>query len=366
MKTIVFIAPQLQQPRVIKRISSVYNAGIPIKVYGFDSGIFSKNLKSISFPVTKIIKRNKKDSRVKKMCQFAQTLWKIKRENPKDSVFYIFSAELGNLSCIFWNRHIIYEEADIMGAYFKNSFVRSIFKWIDKGTIKRSMLTVFTSEGFVDYTFGGSHKNNLIVIPNKLNSTFFNVNKKNEVVKATIDSCHLKFGFVGIIRYPNTIVRFAEVIAKNFPQHEFHFYGDPDVESYLDNLRNVPNVFLHGSFVNPVDLPSIYAKIDIVISCYDTTNWNVKVAEPNKLYEAIFFETPIVVSKETFLEKQVSKFNAGFAIKADDDQSIIDFVNSIHVEKLESIRKNMSQVPWQNLVDNTELFIDNIKKIVSI
>ena len=364
MKEIVFIAPQLQQPRVIRRINTVYQAGIPVKVYGFDSGIFSENLKSISFPVTEIIKRDKKDSKAKKILCFIKTLKRIKKENSKDVIFYIFSAEMGNFSWILRNRKTIYEEADIFGAYFKSPFLRKAFKWIDKRTIKRSLLTVFTSEGFVDYTFGENGRpDNVIVIPNKLNSRFFNAEKKADVKVNEIDITHIKFGFVGIIRYPNTIIRFAEVVGKYYPQHEFHFYGDPDVPSYLDNVKHMSNVFLHGPFINPIDLPSIYSNIDIVISCYDTNSWNVRVAEPNKLYEAIFFETPIVVSKGTFLEKQVERFKAGYAIKSDDDKSIIDFISSINKKDLIASMLYESKVDWKDLVDDTIPFMERIKRL---
>lgn len=362
---IVFIAPQLQQPRVIRRISTVYAAGYPIKVYGFDSGIFSKNLKSISFPVTEIIKRDKKDSKIKKVLCFIKTLRRIKKENNIDDIFYIFSAEMGNFSWILRNRKTIYEEADILGAYFSKPMIRRVFRYIDRGTIRRSLLTVFTSEGFVNYTFGDKRPDNVLVIPNKLNSKFFNAERKAEVKPSELDINHIKFGFVGIIRYPNTIVRFAEVIGREFPQHEFHFFGDPDVSSYLDNVRTMPNVFLHGPFENPVELPSIYQQIDVVISCYDTTSWNVRVAEPNKLYEAIFFERPIVVSKGTFLEKQVERYNAGYAIKADDNQSITEFVRGINVKDLERFQVAESMVQWQELIDDTRPFLERIKQIVN-
>ena len=366
MPNIVFIAPQLQQPRVIRRITTVYNAGFPIKVYGFDSGIFSNNLKSITFPVTEIIKRDKSDSRWRKIKCFIKTLRRIKKENAKDDIFYIFSAEMGNFSWILRNRKTIYEEADILGAYFSKTWVRKIFRFIDRGTIRRSLLTVFTSEGFVDYTFGDKRPDNVLVIPNKLNSRFFNAERKAEVSPSKIDTNHIKFGFVGIIRYPNTIVRFAEVIGREFPQHEFHFFGDPDVPSYLDNVKTMPNVFLHGPFVNPVELPSIYSQIDIVISCYDIKSWNVRVAEPNKLYEAVFFETPIVVSKETFLAKQVERYNAGYAIKADDDQSIIQFVKSINSTDLSRFQEDEKKVSCKELIDNTQPFLERIKKIIEM
>lgn len=362
--SIIFIAPQLQQPRVIKRITTVYNAGYSIKVYGFDSGIFSNNLKSIEFPITEVIKRDKRDSRLEKAMCFIKTLRRIKKENRKDDVFYIFGAEMGNFSWILRNRKTIYEEADIFGAYFSNPLMRNIFRFIDRRTIGRSLLTIFTSEGFVDYTFRKRKSEKVLVIPNKLNNKFFNACRKKNVVPSEIDINHIKFGFVGIIRYPNTIVRFAEVIGREFPQHEFHFYGAPDVPRFLDSVENMNNVYIHGPFVNPIELPSIYSQIDIVISCYDTNSWNVRVAEPNKLYEAIFFETPIVVSKGTFLEKQVEKYNAGYAINADDDQSIIDFVKSIKANDLKYFVNEVSQVPWTNLIDDTRLFLDRMKSVI--
>lgn len=366
MPNIVFIAPQLQQPRVIRRIATVYNEGYPIKVYGFDSGIFSENLKSISFPVTEIIKRDKKDSKLKKSLCFIKTLQRIKKENGKDDIFYIFSAEMGNFSWVFRNRKTIYEEADILGAYFTKEPLRKLFRWIDRSTIRRSLLTVFTSEGFVDYTFGEDNRpENVLVIPNKLNSRFFNAVRKAEVSKPQTDINHLKFGFVGIIRYPNTIIRFAEVIGREFPQHEFHFFGTPDVASYVDNVKKMPNVFLHGPFVNPVELPSIYQQIDVVVSCYDTTSWNVRVAEPNKLYEAVFFERPIVVSKGTFLAKQVERYNAGYAIKADEDLSIIDFVKGIDSNDLKLFQVAESKVHWEGLIDDTKPFLKRIHQIVN-
>ena len=364
--TIVFIAPQLQQPRVIRRIDTVYKAGFPIKVYGFDSGIFSENLKSISFPVTEIIKRDKKDSKLKKAICFIKTLLRIRKENSKDCIFYIFSAEMGNFSWVLRNRKTIYEEADIMGAYFTKPVIRQFFKSVDRGTIRRSLLTVFTSEGFVDYTFGENKKpDNILVIPNKLNSRFFNAERKAEVKLSKTDVHHIKFGFVGIIRYPNTIVRFAEVVGREFPQHEFHFFGAPDVASYVDGVKKMPNVFLHGPFVNPVDLPSIYAQIDIVVSCYDTKSWNVRVAEPNKLYEAVFFERPIIVSEGTFLAKQVERYNAGYAIKADEDQCIIDFVNGIDSTDLDRFQESEKRVAREDLIDDTKPFLDRIRRIVN-
>ena len=66
--------------------------------------------------------------------------------------------------------------------------------------------------------------------------------------------------------------------------HPLHYR----LEDHINWLK-FPNVKLHGKFKNPSDLSVIYNKIDLNVICYDTTSINVRIAEPNKLYESIFF-----------------------------------------------------------------------------
>lgn len=96
----------------------------------------------------------------------------------------------------------------------------------------------------------------------------------------------------------------------------------------------------------------------------DTTSGNVRIAEPNKLYESIFFETPIVVSTGTFLEERVKEYNAGYAIDSSKDDSIIDFVNSITESDIDAIIKRMKQVPYMELIDSSDNLIEKTKVIM--
>ena len=123
--------------------------------------------------------------------------------------------------------------------------------------------------------------------------------------------------------------------------------------------------FFHGPFRNPVDLPSIYENIDISIACYDTTSENVKIAEPNKLYESIYFETPLVVSSETFLARQVEKYDIGFCIDASNDDSISNFITQINISQLQHASKNMHAIAYKELVDSPKILIEYVAKIIS-
>ncbi|MEG1007625.1 MAG: hypothetical protein RSO15_15320 [Bacteroides sp.] len=366
MKTIVFIALHLSQPRCIKRIATIKSAGIPIKVYGFDSGLYNDNLTNLPFPVTKIIKRDKNIGKVEKIFSFTKTIHRIINENPKDCIFYFFGFEITSIAWLLGCRSYIYEEADVTASRIKNKLIKEILLSYDRLLYRNSKLVVCTSEGFVRYLFkSGNIPSNIEMQLNKL-STFFTEEMRGIVNSNKTNEKCIKFAFVGLIRYPNTIIRFSKVIGKHFPQHEFHFYGDPEKTTYLDDeIQSYSNVFCHGRFKNPQDLKNIYEAIDINIVCYDTKSDNVRIAEPNKLYESIFFHTPIIVSTNTFLAEKVKRYNIGYEIDSADDKAICRFVKGIDIKEILQIKERMKSIPISELVDNPQELKRRIQSIVS-
>ena len=359
---IVFIALQLSQPRCIKRIKALYEAGFQIKVYGFDSGLYNESLESLPFPVERIIKRDKNQNKLKKIKSFITPIRQILRENKGDSLFYLFGYEIASLIYLMGRKPYIYEEADVTAARAKNGFVRSLMLWLDRRIIQCSYRTVLTSGGFVSYIYPkGAPNEKFIMMPNKL-SPYFDEKKKHDVKSSEINIQHIKFGFIGLIRYPNTIVRFARVVGREYPMHEFHFWGDVERNDYIDSeTKSYNNVFFHGRFKNPDDLMKIYEQTDISIVCYDTQSGNVRIAEPNKIYESIFFETPIVVSSNTYLAERVNALGIGYDIDASEDEMIKEFVKSVRKEDLVRIISVMKAIPWQEVVDDSKKLIESVR-----
>lgn len=364
MKTIIFITLQLSQPRCIKRISSITKAGIPIKVYGFDSGLYNDNLSNLPFPVTEIIKRKKEVGKIKKIIFFAKVIHRVLAEN-KGGIFYLFGFELSSIAWLLGCRYFIYEEADVSASRIKNKLLKNMLLKYDRMLYRKAKLVVSTSGGFIRYLFKGKRMlSNIELQLNKLHPIFTDEIRKSVDVK-NIDVKHIKFGFIGLIRYPNTIIRFAKVIGKEFPRHEFHFYGEPEISGYIDEeISSYKNVYFHGRFKNPQDLQSIYEAIDVNIVCYDTQSDNVKIAEPNKLYESIYFKTPIVVSKGTFLAERVKTLGIGYDIDCTSNQIIVDFVRNLDENDFSKLQAQMMAIPTIELVDDPSNLIHRIFEII--
>ena len=88
MKTCVFIVSLLSQPRCIKRIETVSKAGIPIKVYGFDKGLYSVNSANLPFAVEKVYS-NKVGNRIQKIVFHLKVVRHIVKRHRNDIILRI-------------------------------------------------------------------------------------------------------------------------------------------------------------------------------------------------------------------------------------------------------------------------------------
>ncbi|MDO4991077.1 MAG: hypothetical protein Q4E45_11280, partial [Eubacteriales bacterium] len=62
------------------------------------------------------------------------------------------------------------------------------------------------------------------------------------------------------------------------------------------------------------DAASLYGRCSVIYAVYDASTVNEQIALPNKLYEAVCCELPILVSKGTYLSRIVEDWDVGMAV----------------------------------------------------
>lgn len=356
MKKIVFFLASLSQPRCIKRVKALHEAGYEVEVYGYYRGFYDINSFPEDIEVYQWGEVESGSGYIGKLLKNRANINRVLQEKANEKVlYYAFGLDLALWLSMHRHVHFVYESSDLIYTYFKSKIVVDIFKYIDKKIISRSFKTIFTSEGFQRYLFGTKNVDNVIIQPNRVSPFFNSVCRKALSLK---ESKGIIFSYVGAFRYPNTIFRFAKIIGEKYPQHKFYFYGDSQLTYMAQELAaKYSNVHYFGKFRSPEDLEKIYNAIDVVVACYDAKGINEQIAEPNKLYEAICFCKPIVVSEGTFLSEQVKKMKIGYSIKADNDEPICDFLNQINYADLELKSGIEKQMPSCEYIDS----IENIK-----
>lgn len=365
MSKIIFLVQHLGQPRCIKRIIAVKDAGFEVEVHGFDRGNYSENISQLEehgVPLKTVI-RSKDLSQKQKLLSYAKLVRKVASSKAKDDVIYAFGFEMATFTRLLTRSKYIYECADVVAAReHSNLFLR-----LDKKNIAKAKFTVFTSEGFADYFWGDMRntpaiKETYILQPNKLNAAFI---KLERPAAKKIESGKIRFGFVGILRFFEIYLTFCELIGKDHSNYEFHFWGDADEadkKKVSDVAEKYPNVYYHGKYANPQDLNKVYDSFDVCVTVYNTSSGNVQIAEPNKLYESMYFGKPIIVSKGTFLGKKVEDLGVGMAIEPTFD-GIKGFLDNLSVGNLNKMIDNECAIDKTELVDNSDALC---KKLTSV
>jgi len=357
-KKIVFLLTNRKHSGVLKRVESFIEKGVDVEIYGFDRG-FGKEiniLKGIKIIDLGLVDNGK--SYFSKIIRANFIFRKIFKKHSKNVIYYVFSFDFA-LLCFLNRKKYVYEIRDLVYGYFSSKIIINLFKIIDKLLIRFSLLTVVLSEGFVKFLYKNKKNKKIIIQPNKLHGFF------KDTIRPEIENnskSKITFGYIGFFRFPNTIMRFARVIGENFPNHKVMFFGDgiPEYKNMINNLViKHDNIYNLGSFKNPEDLASIYEQVDISLSCYDNNFVNVRYAEPNKLYESIFFNTPIVVSENTFLGQKVLDLEIGFVLNSSKDIEILDYVNNLNFKAINKKKKHMAQLLSIDLID------DKATKIIS-
>lgn len=357
MKEIIFILSSLNDSHFRKRAEEFINHGYFVTVYGFKRK--EQALPISKYPVIVLGEINNRDFK-SRILLYNKKIKSIASSCEGKLCFYS-SLDIALFAKMYIKAPYIYEVCDLTELTIGNPLIRNILIYLNKKCIKNSMQTIFTSEGFYDF-FKSIPTDKVFLIQNKISPDIPNASTESR----NINTNKIKIGFVGVIRFETTF-NFIKVCAERFNNIEIHLYG---LYSYGDcfavNIKELvdihDNIIFHGPFKNPVDLPSIYGNIDMVLSAYPPTP-GVIYAEPNKFYEAIYFRCPIIVNERTFLGSKVKKLNIGYVIDALNENSISSFMANINVSDYNEKVSSCKKIDQQDCLSINDDFFEKLESI---
>ena len=173
--------------------------------------------------------------------------------------------------------------------------------------IDNSYVTFISSEGYKKY-FNNQKK---IYISHNIS----NEDKEQKDIKDLRTTENIKIGFLGYVRYYDVNTKLIEDF-KNDKKYSLKYIGTAfsncDLKGYCKK-NNINNVSFIGKYENK-DKFKLYKDIDIINSIYSLESEEVQPAIPNRLYDAVLFKKPIIVSKGTYLSEIVQKYKLGVII----------------------------------------------------
>lgn len=135
--------------------------------------------------------------------------------------------------------------------------------------------------------------------------------QKNRICKS--DNSNFKIVYVGILQPGRLLYEIANIIT-HYPNIELHIGGFGNLENEFYELsKKYSNVFFYGRLPYNQVL-QLESECDLLFAIYDPTIKNHKFSAPNKVYEAMALKKPIIVCKDTGVDKMVTRHQIGLAI----------------------------------------------------
>ena len=248
----------------------------------------------------------------------------------------IYAGNLDMLSIAVKYKHnidpktvIVYEVADLHRLIIDKQkgikkAVSLYLRKMEKRCVRYVDILVLTSMKYYDVYFSDIiEKNKVVYIPNMPESaTFAGYKPKNR------DNEQFTVGFIGWIRYKDQLRMLVKAAGK--ANCKVLFAGtDTEGESFENYCSQFPYVSFLGTYDYESSIKDLYDMVDCVYAVYDADWANVRVALPNKLYETILCEKPIIVAKGTYLSEQVKEYGIGYAVSHNDPEELIVLLNEL-------------------------------------
>lgn len=269
--------------------------------------------------------------------------------------------------CVNPNSEIIYEVADLHRLIVdKQKGIKKIvsigLKALEKRIIKCVSLIVLTSMKYYDaYYCKLVDADKIVFLPNMPDDMIFSgyVPKKRIEKPFTI-------GFIGWIRYKNQLKMLIDASGKAGCNVLFAGSDGEGVgfKEYCDEFSFV--TFL-GSYDYEKSIRDLYDMIDCTYAVYDADWTNVRLALPNKVYETIACEKPIIVAKNTYLSEMVTQYGVGVEVDHRDSRELLNVINRLkkrdayYYSFVENCKKAKGQM---SLSYYNDLFINKLLDII--
>lgn len=123
----------------------------------------------------------------------------------------------------------------------------------------------------------------------------------------------IKITYVGGLEERRFIKDMITLLA-DMPAFELHLAGTGNLYSYVeDAAKKCSNIIFHGT-IDYSEALSLYAKTDVMFALYDPSVKNHQYSAPNKVYEAMYLQKPIIVARDSGMDEMVEEFNLGYVV----------------------------------------------------
>ncbi len=237
------------------------------------------------------------------------------------------------------------------------SFIEKILLNIEVFTLNKANCAIAINDNLKDFLINNGVKNNIVVIPNAVNTTLVN-NLKNKI--ENIKREEVVFGYIGTITHyegiPFLVKTFQELFQEDLKIKLLIYGTGIDLNKVITQINKQKNNNIqYMGVVNPLDIYKAFSKIDVIINPRLKSKLTDSVT-PLKPLEAMAYQKIVIGSDVGGIKELVKDNYNGFLFKSNDTndlKQVIKKVISLNKNKKEIIINNslkfvLEQKSWLN------------------
>ena len=245
---------------------------------------------------------------------------------------------------IVFDMHEFYNSGSYAKIYF---IVKQMLKYMHNKSYK----IIYINDKQIE-KISKKNKEKLVYLPN------YPEESKFEKIEHIPDN-HLRIMYAGYVRHLIPMTNLIEA-GKKLSHIKISIHGSGNI---VENLKKMAeghkNIEFTGAFTHD-KISEFYANADLVYIVYNKGNQNDETALPTKFFEAIISGVPVIVSKNSFMEKTVKKFDIGYSVDGTSIESVTQLLLEIENNRdiLEQKRRNIEKIKnkflWEDVVKNLD------------
>lgn len=173
------------------------------------------------------------------------------------------------------------------------------------------------------------------------------------------NSDKLRVAYIGSVRQFKQLKNLMDACAGLKDVHVYIHGAGVHADKLKSIEKNYTNVSVTGKY-DYGDSPKLYSECDLLYAVYPVQNFQNRIGEPIKFYEAIITKTPIVVDRRMAIGNFIEEKSIGFTVdgdKVDEISSLIERIidnKSILAEQEKNLEKIQYDYSWEEVVKNLE------------
>lgn len=252
----------------------------------------------------------------------------------------IYARNLDMLACAFLaKRHarlftpVIYECLDIHRLLCRTDVVGKSLRGIEGWLLRRCSALVVSSPAFLKEHFERHYPGaaTAFLIENRLAGQF-DYGSRKPAGGNQIDG-KIRLGWVGNLRCSRSLDLLCLLADRFGPQIEVKLHGVPaltEIPDFESRVTGKENMFFHGRYRSPEDLPTIYAGLDVVWSGdFMEAGLNSTWLLPNRIYEGGYYCVPPIAPAQTETARWIVRHDCGFTLEEPLEQTLPQLIEGL-------------------------------------